>query len=252
MRSRFGALVAVVAVAVTAGSLIIWKTRPRADILRGQQMVVQEEVRDYRLVIPHSLDPNRPAPIVFAFHGAGDTPEQMAHYTGLDQLAGSEGFYLVYPQGRFLSWPPSILADNPEPVERELMFFDALLGNLMGRYQIDQTRVYAVGMSQGGAFVNLLATKRNARLAAAASHSGWLPPPLPEEGWKVDHACPVLFIVGAKDSQVTPASVRTAHDCFERQGHPTELLVIPELGHCWAREHGINATIWRFLCSHRL
>lgn len=251
MSSRWMRLAIALATIAALAALVYWKTQLPADVLRGR-MVVREESREYRLLIPHAVDSRQATPLVFAFHGAGDTPEQMAEYTGLDDLAVAHGFYLLYPQGRFHSWPPYILPDNPEPVERELAFFDAILGDMSDRYNIDPSRVYAVGMSQGGAFVDLLVAKRNSRLAAAASHSGWLPTPLPSEGWIVDYPCPVLFIAGASDRQVTLSMVERAHDCCARQGHPTELLVIPGLGHRWARDHDINERIWQFLSPRRL
>jgi poly(3-hydroxybutyrate) depolymerase len=241
-------LLTALAVGIIAG----WRvhrgtTRLRATVLREQTIDVQGVPRHYRLVIPDSLDGQTPAPVLFAFHGAGDTPEEMARYTDLDQLAASEGFYLVYPQGRHLSWPPMILADNPEYVNRDLVFFDALCDALSERYRVDERRVYATGLSQGAAFVNLLVAKRSEKLAAAASHSGWLPDPLPSEGIHAQRKCPVMFIAGSKDGQIPPATVKEACECFQREGHPVQFCLIERLGHEWALEHGVNERIWRFL-----
>ena len=119
-----------------------------------------------------------PAPVLFVFHGAIDTTEQAAEYTQLDRLASSQGVYVVYPQGRFLNWPPSIPPENPECIEPDLALFDALCREFARRYPVDTKRIYVTGMSQGAAFVNLLVAKRSERIAAAASHSGWLPDPL--------------------------------------------------------------------------
>ena len=46
--------------------------------------------------------------------------------------------------------------------------------------------------------------------------------------------------------------MREAYDCFRREGHKMEYLLIEGLGHHWALEHDINAKIWRFLSPHRL
>jgi predicted esterase len=107
-------------------------------------------------------------------------------------------------------------------------------------------------MSQGAAFVNLLVAKRSEKIAAAASHSGWLPNPLDSEGMHARRKCPILFITGSQDQQVPPATVRKAYDCFRREGHPVRFELIDGLGHRWALEHDINTTIWRFLSQHRL
>ena len=192
------------------------------------------------------------APILFVFHGALDTTEQAAEYTRLDRLASSQGVYVVYPQGRFLNWPPSIPPENPECIEPDLALFDALCRELAHRYPVDTKRIYVTGMSQGAAFVNLLVAKRSEKIAAAAAHSGWLPDPLGESPLHTRRKCPMLFIAGTEDRQVPPAAVREAYDCFRRADHPVEFLLIEGLGHHWALEHDVNAKIWRFLSPHRL
>lgn len=109
-----------------------------------------------------------------------------------------------------------------------------------------------MGLSQGACFVNLLVARRSERLAAAASHSGWLPSPLPDEGIHARRKCPVMFIVGSLDRQVSPATVRKAYTCFQREGHPVELCLVEGLGHQWAVEHDVNEKIWAFLSRHRV
>lgn len=245
------AAVLVVAVAVAWG-LGLLGARLRATVLPEETIRVQGVPRHYRLVIPHSPDARTPAPVLFAFHGAGDTPEQMARYTQLDQLAASKGLYLVYPQGLHLSWPPFIPADNPEYVERDLAFFDTLCRDLNARYPVDEKRVYVAGMSQGAAFVSLLVAKRSDKLAAAVSHSGWLADPLSEEGIHAQRKCPVMFIAGSEDRQISPDAVKEAYTCFGREGHPVEFCLIEGLGHRWALEHDVNERMWRFLQRYRL
>ena len=241
-----------IAVGVAVWCFDGWPGRLRATVLPKETILVDGLPREYRLVIPDAVDGRTPAPLLFAFHGPIDTTEEAARYMQLDRLAAARGFYLVYPQGYHLSWPGEIPAGNPEYVERDLAFVDALCTELSGRYRVDERRVYAVGMSQGAAFVNLLAARRSAKLAACVAHSGWLPRPLGEEGIHAERKCPMLFIVGSEDRQVPPATVREACTCFEREGHPAEFLLIEGLGHRWAVEHDVNETIWRFLSRYAL
>ena len=113
-------------------------------------------------------------------------------------------------------------------------------------------RIYLTGISQGAAFLHIVIARRSERIAAAASHSGWLPDPLGETGVDTKHKCPILFIVGKNDTQVSPQSVAKAHDCFADAGHPTKMLQLEGVGHCWAKHRGINETIWQFLSKHQL
>jgi len=195
-------LVWLTASALTVGLVAGWwlgvlRMPLRVTVLRQQTIDIEGVPREYRLVIPNSLDGKTPAPLVLAFPGAGDTPEDMAQYTQLDRLAASKAFFLAYLQGRHFSWPPMIPPDNPECIEPDLQFVDALCDELAADYNVDERRVYAVGLSQGACFVNLLVARRSERLAAAASHSGWLPSPLPDEGIHAQRKCPVMFIVGS-------------------------------------------------------
>ena len=154
--------VVVIAGTVIGGGLFFRLSRP-ATVLPAESLVVRGEVRQYRLAIPPSREGRMPAPVLLVFHGAIDTTEQAAEYTQLDRLASSQGVYVVYPQGRFLNWPPSIPPENPECIEPDLAFFDALCRELTHRYPVDTKRIYVTGMSQGAAFVNLLVAKRSER-----------------------------------------------------------------------------------------
>jgi len=225
---------------------------PHVTVLRDQTVQVDGVTRKYRLVIPDSLPTEGNVPLLFALHGAGGSGEGLARSTGLDHLAFANQFLVVYPEGRHSSWPPFIPPENPDYIEPDLRLFDVLCDELIGRYNIDKRRVYVTGMSQGAAFVNLLVAKRSDKIAAAAPHSGWLPNPLPDEGIAAVRECPMLLIAGTEDTQVPPEVVRKAAECFAKEGHPVELLLIHGLGHRWASKQNINATIWEFLSSHQL
>jgi poly(3-hydroxybutyrate) depolymerase len=245
------------AAVLLVGLALIWwlalsSVRMPATILPNEAIDVDGVEREYRLVIPDSLDATKPVPLLLAFHGALDTTQQAADYMQLDRLAASKGFLLAYPQGRFLNWPPSITEDNLEYVEAELAFIDALIDELALLHNVDTKRVYVAGMSQGAAFVNMLIARRSQKLAAAVSHSGWLPDPLHEEGIRTKHKCPVLFIAGSKDAQVPPSTVMKACTQFQQEGHPVRFHLIKGLGHTWAWRSGVNEEIWEFVSPHRL
>lgn len=221
-------------------------------ILRGQVIVVDGDERTCRIVLPDSMDASSSVPLLVVLHGALDTVEQTAEYTDLDRLAADHGCGVMYLQGWNDSWPPFIPKKHPEVVDREIAFFDAACDEALSRYPIDRRRIYVTGMSQGAAFVHVLVARRSERIAASASHSGWLPEPLGETGVQTKHKCPMLFIVGADDKQVSPETVAKAYDCFKTAGHPVEMLQLEGVGHRWAKDRGINETIWRFLAGHVL
>ncbi len=245
-----------VAVVLLVAVLAAWQVGRRMSrlpvtILPRETVEVEGVAREYRLVVPDSLQES-PVPLLLVFHGALETNEAVARSTQLDRLAAAQGFFLVYPQGLNQSWPASLPADNPDYYMRDLAFFDAMVDDLAERYPIDRRRVYVAGISQGGAFVQLLVSRRSEKIAAAVSHSGWLPDPLSVQGIGARRECPLMLVVGSDDKQVSPTAAEESRDCFRREGHPVEYHMIEGLGHRWALEHDINETIWSFLSEHRL
>lgn len=207
--------------------------------------------REYRLVIPDSIRSASLPPVVFALHGALDTTEQMAAYSDLDRLAAEHGFLLVYLQGRHLSWPPMIPPENPDAITPDIRFFEALCDEMVETYHADPERVYVVGVSQGGAMANLLTVKCSQRIAATVCVCGWLPDPLGSEPLGTHNKCPVLFVVGSEDTQVSPETVRSVQAVFAENGHPVEFRLVEGAGHGWPQATGINEEIWKFLSARQ-
>ena len=100
------------------------------------------------------------APVVFAFHGHGGNMQQVAD-AGMQQLWPEA--ILVYPQGL----PTKLYVDpegrgagwQQEPGQngdRDLKFVDAMLATLRQKFVVDDRRIYATGLSNGGIFTYLL------------------------------------------------------------------------------------------------
>ncbi|MCA9148925.1 MAG: prolyl oligopeptidase family serine peptidase [Planctomycetales bacterium] len=207
--------------------------------------------REYRLVFPHALRGQDQLPLVVALHGAIDRTEEMAAHTGFDQVAVDKGFVLAYLQGRNLNWPPEIPDVNPDVMVPDLEFFETFCDHMVKRNGVDARRIYVFGVSQGGAMANVLTAFCSHRIAATICNCGWLPEPLGQTPLPTTYKCPMLFVVGDKDNQVSPTSTRAACDAFEAAGHPVQFLVIPNHGHGWPNHLGINDTAWDFLSQHR-
>ena len=204
------------------------------------------KAREYRLVVPKGLTDQQPVPLVFAFHGLGDSKDLMPLYSQLDQLAAKEGFVLVYPNGLNKHWPLVV-----ERAQEDLAFFDALYERLTTQYNIDRNRVYLTGMSNGAYFTHVVASQRADKIAAIAPHSGGLG--LIGFGeLKVKHKYAVLAIQGDADRIVPVDEGRKTRDAYQRWGHPVEYVEVPGLGHLWALKADINARIWKFFQDHPL
>lgn len=111
-------------------------------------------------------------PVVFVFHGHGGN---------MQQAARSQPFHQVWPEALVVFMQgvptPGRLTDPEgkrngwqsgpgEQGDRDLKFFDAVLGSLQADYKIDPKRIYATGHSNGGGFTYLLWAERAQVFAA--------------------------------------------------------------------------------------
>ena len=132
-------------------------------------------MRSFILTLPDTYDQGTPHALVFAFHGRTSPAEEVRGYYDLEPHIGTLGtaifvypVALTQPDGTFGWWNAG---DAPKAL-RDFGFFDALLERLGKDYCIDTERVYAVGHSLGGSFVNALGCHRAGVLRAVASLGG--------------------------------------------------------------------------------
>jgi poly(3-hydroxybutyrate) depolymerase len=243
---RFAGVIVVSALIAFAATRIWF---PRATITYGA-IDVNGMRREYRLVTPLSVGGQTSVPVVFALHGAIDTTDNMAAHTDLDQLAIEKGFLLVYLQGRLLNWPPAIPPEKQDHLQPDFDFFAAMCDFVVRQHHADRRRIYLVGVSQGGAMANAVTAKCSERIAATVVGCGWMPEPLDVEPLNTPNKCPMLFLVGSRDRQVSPDAVRVGYDVFKREGHPVELRIVEGFGHGWPRAE--NERVWEFLAAQRL
>lgn len=135
---------------------------------------VDGKTRVYKIIVPENYDPDLTYPLVFGFHGSAfsNTPDTMISLTSSMKSEANEQAIFVYPDERINGTPEHWLEDEEG---RDVAFFDALLTELKNNYCVNSVRVFLVGFSDGGGFVNLLACHRSEKITAAAEASGWLP-----------------------------------------------------------------------------
>lgn len=242
MKLRRDILTFAVGIAIVSSAACFLVKRSPAVDTSHQTIIVGGVERVFRVTVPDRL--LRPAPVVFAFHGMGDSAESMAAYSRLDRVAADNGFLLIYPAGRKAQWTvsgrdPATRGQNPD-----IQFFDALLTQVDSQYDIDLDRVYLMGMSNGSSFVQILAHARSSSIAAVVAHSGPRPRLLNDS----EFPFPVLMIVGSDDFCV--GSMQSNLVDYRAAGHEAEIIVVEGLGHAWSLHS--NDAAWSFLVSHTL
>jgi polyhydroxybutyrate depolymerase len=130
--------------------------------------------RTFLLHVPASWNGSRSLPLVIALHGGGGTGEDMAKLTqgGFNALADQEGFIVVYPDGTRFSQSPRTRWNDGRDARYsqadDVGFLSALIDHLSDTLDIDRSRVYATGISNGAHMAMRLARELSDKVAAVA------------------------------------------------------------------------------------
>ena len=159
--------------------------------------------RDYILYIPEIYDGSSDVPLVLNFHGFGSNATQQMVYGDFRDIADTEGFLLVHPEGTtFIGnqfW--NVGFPGLSSTIDDVGFTEALIDELAVSYAIDLERVYATGMSNGGFMSFLLACQLSEKIAAVASVTGSMTQDTFDD-CNAQRPTPVLQIHGTEDDVV--------------------------------------------------
>jgi len=179
----------------------------------------------YLLRIPLTYREDRPAPLlVYLSGGAGLAIDGVN--TAEDTVSDTD-YVVLYPQASAEYWW------TPEAARR----FDAVLSQVLQRYNIDRDRIYLTGFSNGATGALYFATLWPQRLAAVVSLMGAgqcneaVKAGLPNLA-----NLPVLFVHGTNDTLITPDCSTTTDAALTdlRPAIKPELKILPN------REHDIT------------
>ena len=212
----------------------------------AETLTVGGQAREYRLVVPPGLDGSKPVPLVFVFHGLGDSKENISRYSGFEALAPKKDFIAVFPDALNKRWNIKPADDN-----EDVKYFDALYEHVTSRYNVDLRRVTLTGMSMGGYFSNCLASQRSEKVAAIAPHSGGLGM-LGFRGVQAKAKYAVMVVHGDQDNVVKVEEGRRSRDAYTKEGHTVEYVEVAGMGHVWAVKENISDKIWKFFSDHPL
>ncbi len=109
--------------------------------------------RYYYLYKPDNLDINQSIPVLFALHGYGSSASRHLGYTNYMPIADSNNFVVIYPQGATtasLSAHWNVGGWTSKSTVKDIEFIDTIIGLIKDKIQIDETRIYSSGMSNGG------------------------------------------------------------------------------------------------------
>jgi polyhydroxybutyrate depolymerase len=215
--------------------------------------------RAFDLELPASWDGASPLPVVIAYHGGGGNREGAPRVTCpggdlddpgcIDAIARARGYAVVYPDGTgsrplrdVRTWngggggPGAYCASGPACARDidDIDYTDDLLAEVGAAIPIDPRRVFATGLSNGGAMSHRIGCERTATFAAIAPVGG---ANQHADGGGACGAMPVLHIHGTEDD-CWPFGGGTG-GCLEQSGRKTS---VDETMAGWAARNGCAIT----------
>lgn len=111
--------------------------------------------RSYKLFVPSSYQPGTEVPMMVMLHGCTQSPDQFAAGTRMNDLASSENFIVIYPEqtssanaSRCWNW---FETSHQQRGSGEPAMIAGMVNNVKSQYAIDDDKVFAAGISAGGA-----------------------------------------------------------------------------------------------------
>jgi poly(3-hydroxybutyrate) depolymerase len=147
----------------------------------NQGVIIDDIERSFILTLPQGVDNEGPWPVVFNWHGLGDTATNMSGLLSGQVNRADFPFIAVTPEdtnfevtamGYTVAMDWDIFDAGDGNANREVRLFDEVLSCLDARYGVDSARVHALGFSIGSIVVDLLGIVRGDQLASIATYSG--------------------------------------------------------------------------------
>lgn len=194
----------------------------------------------HSLYLPKEYHVDRPArwPFILFLHGAGERGDdiKLLKSTGLPNILEKKDI-------------PFIVASPQCPAGKQWST-DLLIGlieNILGKYRIDEDRIYLTGISMGGYATWYLSIKFPYMFAAIAPMCGG---GFPGQVHKIKHV-PVWAFHGALDKTVPPERTKEMVAALRNCGADVRFTLYPDAGHdCWTRSYS-NPELYEWFLQHR-
>lgn len=129
--------------------------------------------REFFVHLPTGYAPSTPTPVVLDFHGRNTNASLQMTISGMKSSADANGFIAVHAEGIGATWNGGLCCGEAMSANiDDVGFVDALLDRLNAELCVDEARVFATGLSNGGYISNRLGCELSDRIAAIAPVAG--------------------------------------------------------------------------------
>jgi poly(hydroxyalkanoate) depolymerase family esterase len=205
--------------------------------------------RDYKLYVPAARPAEGTMALVVMLHGCTQGPDDFAAGTAMNTLAEQHGFCVLYPAQSAKANPQRCWSwfkhTHQQGHRGEPAIIASMARHVMAGQPIDPARVYAAGLSAGGAMAAILGQVHPDLFAAVGVHSGLpagaahdLPSALaamksgPGRTLRAEPAgsLPTIIFHGDADSTVTPANGDALMAALGADGADVTTMVVQQPG----------------------
>ncbi len=128
--------------------------------------------RQFMIHVPPDLDPDQPVPLLFMLHGTGQRGPELQAVSDVDRFADAAGVITVYPEaqtiGTIHAWAAPLTIGAERGVD-DPAFFNEMIDVLVAEFNVDETRLFIAGISNGGVASQWIGCQLNDRLLGFAS-----------------------------------------------------------------------------------
>ncbi len=222
--------------------------------------------RSYRLYLPANYRANAAAPLLLALHGGFGTGKNMEEISALDRVADARGIIVAYPDGIGRAWNAGTCCARPmkQGID-DVAFMRAVVADVARQVNVDRSRVYGAGFSNGAMMMHRVACEAPQTFAAIAAVSGGImlkdctpgrgmptlliqgraDPRIPWDGGEFDGSYrpsikDIVGSLGARNGCSTGERVTESNDVVScrtltgcRNGHDVQWCGLAGIGHQW-------------------
>jgi predicted peptidase len=211
---------------------------PTTQVASFRKTITKTLDLDYLVFLPASYHQGK-SPLLIFLHGSGACGHDVRALSGIGPIV----FANAHPDFPFVIIAPQ---SHSEKEWWQVESLDALLAEVLAKYDVDPDRVYLTGASMGGYGVWDWASHSPQRFAAIAPLCGEGNDDLAEE---LKHV-PVWAFHGAKDLAVSPAEEERMVKAVNLKGGCAKLTMYPDLGHnVWTRTYQLPE-LYEFFLQH--
>ncbi len=162
-------------------------------------ITVDGNIRNFIIYLPTGANNAGKMPMIFSIHGGGGTPEGMIALADFKKIAERDKVIIVYPEGIQKNWndgrptPPNQLGIN------DVNFFNQMCDYMVANHSVENTKIYATGISNGGFMSSRLACELGNRIAAIAVDAATMEQTTVATNCNPNRTIPAIYIHGTHD-----------------------------------------------------